>query len=201
MLLNFIEKDNPEIYALEIMKHIKNASDNLSDTIKHLSEVVQINMNTGQKTISVLLKPIIDYNIDSLSDKAIKEGVKFINEIPSDIEVTGIPAYLQSIAMNFLSNGIKYSSKERESYIKISAEVTKDFVVLIFNDNGLGIDLTKHKEKLFGMYKTFHYHKESRGLGLFITKNQIEAMGGHVEVESEVNIGTTFKIFLKHEKN
>lgn len=201
MLLNFMEEENPGIYALELMQHIKNASDNLFETIKHLTEVVQINMQTEQNTPSILLKPIIDNNISSLLASSQNEGVEFINEIPSDIEVIAIPAYLQSIAMNFLSNGIKYSSKERESYVKISVEVTKDFVILIFNDNGLGIDLTRHKEKLFGMYKTFHQHKDSRGLGLFITKNQIEAMGGHIEVESEVNVGTTFKIFLKYEKN
>ena len=201
MLLNFMAEENPDLYALELMQHIKNASDNLFETIKHLTEVVQINMQTEQNTPSILLKPIIDNNISSLLALAKNEEVKFINEIQADVEVAGIPAYLQSIVMNFLSNAIKYSSKERESYVKISVEVTKDFVILIFNDNGLGIDLTKHKEKLFGMYKTFHEHKDSRGLGLFITKNQIESMGGHVEVESEVNVGTTFKIFLKYEKN
>ncbi len=201
MLLNFIKEENPEIYALELVQHIKKASDNLFETIMHLTDVVQINMLKKQNTVSIVLKPIIDNNISSLLAMAKNEGVKIINEIPIDIEVIGIPAYLQSIAMNFLSNGIKYSSKERESYVKISVEVKKDFVILIFNDNGLGIDLLKNKEKLFGIYKTFHHHKDSRGVGLFITKNQIEAIGGHVEVESEVNVGSTFKIYLKHEKN
>ena len=72
------------------------------------------------------------------------------------------------------------------------------FVMLEIQDNGLGIDLEKYGHKLFGMYKTFHRHKEARGIGLFITKNQIEAMDGKIEVESTPNIGTTFKIFLKH---
>jgi signal transduction histidine kinase len=183
------------------VQHIKKASDNLFETIMHLTDVVQINMLKKQDTVSIVLKPIIDNNISSLLAFAKNEGVEIINEIPSDIEVIGIPAYLQSIAMNFLSNGIKYSSKERESYVKISVEVKNDFVILMFNDNGLGIDLIKHKEKLFGIYKTFHHHKDSRGVGLFMTKNQIEAIGGHVEVESEVNVGSTFKIYLKHEKN
>jgi signal transduction histidine kinase len=65
---------------------------------------------------------------------------------------------------------------------------------LYIKDNGLGIDLEKHGNRLFGMYKTFHKNANARGLGLFITKNQIEAMNGMVEVESEVNVGTTFKI-------
>ena len=68
-------------------------------------------------------------------------------------------------------------------------------------DNGLGIDLQRHGHKLFGMYNTFHRHKDSRGIGLFITKNQIEAIGARIEVESEVNQGTLFKILFKNEEN
>jgi signal transduction histidine kinase len=70
-------------------------------------------------------------------------------------------------------------------------------VELSFQDNGLGIDLEKYKEQLFGMYQTFHQHNDSRGVGLFITKNQIESMGGNISIESEVNVGTTFTITLK----
>ena len=47
---------------------------------------------------------------------------------------------------------------------------------------------------LFGMYKTFHKHEEARGIGLYITRNQIEAMKGSVSVKSEVGVGTSFKI-------
>ena len=69
-------------------------------------------------------------------------------------------------------------------------------MVLLVKDNGLGLDLNKFKDKLFGMYKTFHNNPNSRGIGLFITKNQIEAMNGKIDVESEVNVGTTFKIYF-----
>ncbi len=71
------------------------------------------------------------------------------------------------------------------------------FTVLQVKDNGLGIDLKKYGDKLFGMYKTFHGNKDARGIGLFICKNQIETMGGKIEVESELDIGTTFKIYIK----
>jgi signal transduction histidine kinase len=71
--------------------------------------------------------------------------------------------------------------------------------VLYISDNGLGLDLKKHKNALFGMYKTFHKHQNSRGIGLFITKNQVEAMGGKIKVYSEVNKGTTFKIYFNEE--
>lgn len=72
--------------------------------------------------------------------------------------------------------------------------------MLYFQDNGLGIDLKIYGDKVFGMYKTFHKHDDARGVGLFITKNQIESMFGKIEIESEVNVGTTFKIYFKNEK-
>ena len=201
MLLDFYKQESPEVYENELFQHIKNASDNLSETIKHLTEVVQINLETKQNSTLVLLRPIVEKNISSLLISAKNAGVLLQNEVPDDIQVFGIPAYLESIVMNFISNGIKYSSKKRNSYVKISVQVTQDFIILIFEDNGLGIDLKKHSKKLFGIYKTFHVHEDSRGVGLFITKNQVESMGGRIEVQSEVNVGTTFKIFLINEKN
>jgi signal transduction histidine kinase len=69
-------------------------------------------------------------------------------------------------------------------------------IILDFRDNGLGINLERHGKKLFGMYKTFHEHEDSKGIGLFITKNQIEAMNGKIEVESTVDEGTLFRITL-----
>jgi hypothetical protein len=85
--------------------------------------------------------------------------------------------------------------------VKLVAKKEGEYIELSIIDNGLGIDLKKHKAKLFGMYKTFHHNKDARGIGLFITKNQIESLGGKIEVESEIDKGTTFKIYLKYEEN
>jgi signal transduction histidine kinase len=68
---------------------------------------------------------------------------------------------------------------------------------LRIKDNGLGIDLEKFGDKLFQMYKTFHYNEDAIGIGLFITKNHIESLGGKVTVDSEVDVGTAFSIYLR----
>jgi len=95
-----------------------------------------------------------------------------------------------------LSNAIKYRSQSRAPRIRIKVSATKQYRVISFEDNGRGLDLEKHGGSLFGMYKTFHGNEDARGVGLFITKNQIEAMGGSIEVESEPEKGSVFRVYL-----
>lgn len=201
MLLDLYLQENPEAEKNEMIRHLVTASQNLKETITHLNEVVLINTSVDDNLLSLNLTENVDQAIRNVSALAEEADVKIINEITPEVSVLGLPAYLDSILLNFLTNGIKYSSPERESHIRLSTTQGRKYTILNIEDNGLGIDLKKYKSKLFGMYKTFHTHKDARGIGLFITKNQIEAIGGKIEVESEVNVGTTFKIYLKHEKN
>lgn len=196
-LIELIASDFPDFSQTDFFEYLKKSSDNLTETIKHLTEVVQINLTSKEKLENVSLKTVIDNNISSLITQAKRQNITITNEVDPNISVTVIPAYLDSIVMNFITNAIKYNSQERKSYLKIQTKKTKKHVILKFIDNGLGIDLKKNGNHLFGMYKTFHNHSDSRGIGLFITKNQIESMNGKIEVESEVNIGTTFKIYFR----
>jgi len=103
--------------------------------------------------------------------------------------------------LNLISNAIKYKSPERTPEIVIKSDYIDGETILTVQDNGLGIDLTRHAKNLFGLRKTFHRHAEAKGLGLFITKTQIEAMGGEIRAESAVDVGTTFTIIFnkKHQ--
>ncbi len=97
---------------------------------------------------------------------------------------------------NLLSNSIKYSSPERSPLIHIKSKYVEDKIHLTFSDNGLGIDLKKYGSKIFGLNKIFHKHPNAKGVGLFITKAQIDSMGGQIFVSSEINKGTTFTIIF-----
>ena len=104
---------------------------------------------------------------------------------------------MDSILLNLITNAIKYKHENRDPIIELKTRLDfkdNDRVILEIKDNGSGIDLDKFGDKLFGMYKTFHYNKDARGIGLFITKNQIESLNGEISVESEPEIGTTFTI-------
>jgi len=118
-----------------------------------------------------------------------------INNIPEELMIDAIPVYLESILFNLISNAVKYADPDKESSIELNGGFTKEgWGWFSVTDNGLGIDLDKYGDKLFGMYKTFHDHEDSRGVGLFLIRNQIDTMDGNIHVESEPGKGSTFRV-------
>lgn len=201
ILIDLLVQENPELAGNELVENLQLSAANLKETIVHLNEVVAINTTVSQNLKQLNLHQQVQSAIQNISAIAFEQNVRIENNVDKHLSVLGVEAYLDSIIMNFITNGIKYKSMKEEAYIKISSVTENGYVVLKFEDNGLGMDLKLVKHKLFGMYKTFHTHKDSRGIGLFITKNQVEALGGKIDVESTVGIGTTFKVYLKNEKN
>jgi hypothetical protein len=101
---------------------------------------------------------------------------------------------LTSILYNLISNAIKYRSPLRPLLLKIKTRKENGLVTLEVSDNGLGMNLAQFSRSIFGLYKRFHTHTDGKGLGLYLVKLQIESLGGNVEVASELDIGTTFKV-------
>jgi sensor histidine kinase regulating citrate/malate metabolism len=89
---------------------------------------------------------------------------------------------------------MKYKSPDRDPVIKVRSEIQNGEILLHISDNGLGIDLERHGNKIFGMYQMFHKHPDAKGIGLFITKAQIENLGGTITVTSDGINGSTFTV-------
>ncbi|RVT73354.1 PAS domain S-box protein [Flavobacterium sufflavum] len=195
-IVDLITTSDSEEEKEEMIQLLKSVSDSLNETMLNLNEVVNIQTNVGLITENLNLKQYIDNTIAILSDQIELKGVHVISSVENDIEVNYNPAYLQSILYNLISNAIRYSHLERNPTISIDFFTEKNKKILQVSDNGIGIDLKRNGHKIFGMYKKFSNHKESKGIGLFITKNQIDAMGGNITVESEPNQGTTFKVYI-----
>jgi PAS domain S-box-containing protein len=198
MVLNLL-KEAEEDEKEEMMKHLEAISDGLSITISHLKELVEIQFEVKTDRQKLNLRHYLKNILTILHNEITKHGVTIEINIPLDVTVNYNPAYLESVLLNFTTNAIKYSNPDTKPMLVYDFEILNGQKVLSITDNGLGIDLKKHNNSLFGMYKTFHKHQNARGIGLFITKNQVEAMGGRIEVFSEVNKGTTFKIFFNEE--
>ena len=201
MLLDLMYSEIPEATNNEYVPLILEAVHQLSETIDNLNQVSTINDNKEQDLQRCNLLDFTNKAISNFSAE-IKETNAIINiNIEQDIYVLAIPAYLDSLLFNFISNALKYKQDHIPPEITLSAEQSDKFIKIEIEDNGLGINLDLHKDKIFGLYKTFHNHKEAKGLGLYITKNQIESMHGKVKVKSKINKGTIFSIYLKYETN
>ncbi|MBC6999547.1 PAS domain-containing protein [Cytophaga sp. FL35] len=199
MLLEFLVDEKDEEEKQNIIGMLTNASNNLMETLENLNEVVAINTNVGLEKKPIVLREKIEVVEQNLSAFLQGHNATIINNVPLDAIIKVVPAYIESILMNFITNAVKYSDPKRPPLVKLSCRKTAGATILSIEDNGLGIDLKKYGDKLFGMYKTFHNHKDSRGIGLYITKNQIESMNGRVVVCSEVGTGTTFNIYFNEE--
>lgn len=193
LLLNFLNDEKGLTQRNKFMTMLFSASDNLSETIKGLREIVAVKSNVNNEKKSLCLNDsifIVEQNVAGLLKQT---NGKIINEIPDDVTIKAMPAYLNSILTNCITNSIKYRSEDKTPIIILSAEEDENYTILSIEDNGLGIDLEKYGDQLFGLYKTFHRNKDSRGIGLYITKNQMEAMKGKITVESNPGQGSIFR--------
>ncbi|MFV8355039.1 PAS domain S-box protein [Flavobacterium sp. XS1P32] len=196
MVVDVIENTDDIDEKLSYFELFREGTEKLSESIEYLNEIITIQQKTNVEKTKIHLKSEIEKTRMALS-LAIKESkITITNTIPEGVIVKAIPAYLDSIFLNLFTNAIKYKSPKRNATLNICYEKIDGYSVINFRDNGLGLDLKKNGHKIFGMYKTFHGNADAKGIGLFITKNQLEAMNGKIAMESEVGHGSNFKIYL-----
>lgn len=197
MLLDLIDSEESNLIKEEYRSHLRTVSNDLNDTITHISQIINI-----QNNIDIIKEPLdlnfyLEKNYKIINSYSLEKKATIINKVPKDSMVNFNPAYLESVLLNLSTNAIKYAHPERFPIITFEFLIEENQKkVLTINDNGLGIDLDKYGDMLFGMYKTFHKHENANGIGLYITKNQIESMNGQISVESKLGEGTTFKIIF-----
>ncbi|MFV8226329.1 PAS domain S-box protein [Christiangramia aquimixticola] len=196
-ILDLYDSEDSEEEKNNFIGLLKKVSKNLDQSLRDLNEVVSINTNMDLKVEPISVNSVLGQTLEMLSLQINARNAEVITEVPDGMIVHFNSAYIESVLLNFITNALRYSHEERDSVIWIKGYKEENHWVLEIKDNGIGIDLKRHGDKLFGLYKTFSGRKDARGVGLFITKNQINAMGGDVEVESEVGIGTTFKVIFK----
>ncbi|MFV8364674.1 PAS domain S-box protein [Flavobacterium sp. ZT3P35] len=196
-IMGLLESSESEEEKNEMIQLLKSVSNSLSETMIHLNEVITIRTNIGLVSEPLNLNYYLETAQIVLSEQVNAKEVSFVTSMPENVIINYNPAYLESILYNIISNSIRYSHPDRKPIIHIQWIIDSENKILQISDNGVGIDLVKNADKIFGMYKTFGNHIDSKGIGLFITKNQIDAMGGNITVESEPNVGTTFKIYIQ----
>ncbi len=191
MITEMVELETEIKAKLEWIDLIKNVSSSLSETVNNLSSLVSLNTEIKQH---LSFTEIFNNISKSLTYKLMNENVQIITDFSQCNHINYVPAYLESIMLNLITNAIKYKHPERNALIELRSSMENEKACLQVKDNGLGIDLDAYGNRLFKMNQTFHQNADARGIGLYITKNQIESLGGTIEVASVVNEGTTFTI-------
>ena len=176
-------------------------SEALSSDVKRLENVI-VDLNTILQTKREIneLKETVNltqlvHNIKlSINDLIQKRGVHIKTDFTQIEEIHIIKSYIYSIFYNLISNSIKYRRSDCDAIIEIKSYIIDDKLSLKFTDNGRGIDLESKGDQIFGLYKRFHSDTEGKGMGLYMVKTQLEALGGKISAVSEVNIGSTFTL-------
>lgn len=135
-------------------------------------------------------------NLYSYSDKETVFNININQEVPFYNDAFRIEVILG----NLINNAIKYQkTTEPNKYVNIEITVDKQNAEISISDNGIGI-LNEHLEKIFNQFFKSKNHHGS-GLGLFIVKEALTRINGKIEVNSDLAVGTTFKITIPNGKS
>ena len=193
-LISMVDENSKLEDYKNIFEMLKKVSINLNETLNHLLEILSIKKNKIIEKEMIILDEIFIKTTETLQGEILISEAEIESDFNTAPQIEFPRIYIESIFHNLISNALKYRSPERKPKITVRTEVKDNQILLSVKDNGLGIDLVKHGGKMFGMHKVFHKHPDANGIGLFMTKAQIESLGGKISVKSEVNSGTTFTV-------
>lgn len=194
MLLNFLTQEKDEKEKDKITEMLLEASEGLTEALANLNQVLSVKDKVSLKRTKINLGNQVS-RVKRILGNFLKTNAATVKDlVPKNFEVQGVQEYIENILINFITNSVKYQHPDRSPVIIIEVEKNNGVSLVHVRDNGIGIDLSRHKKKLFGMYKTFHNNLDARGIGLYICKNQAEAMDCDIYVESELNVGSTFTL-------
>jgi len=201
-LLNFFEEAHNPDEKTEYLRLLKESGANALNTLHELNEVLKIKQNRKIEKQELQFRQVLA-TVKGMLSATINEVGASIQENFVEAPVIHYPKiYLESILLNLLSNALKYVVPGRAPLIQFKSYLSNNQLILEASDNGLGINLERYGHQVFKLRKTFHRHPESRGIGLFMIKNQIEAMGGEITLASQELQGTTFFInFNKYQSD
>jgi signal transduction histidine kinase len=177
----------------------------LNETVRSIDRIL-IELNELLMVKDALNVTLESIHLRELVDSVVKTLEADFQTVHADIEIdfsnkediTAYKPYLISIFQNLLSNAYKFRSVDRRLKVKIESAVDSNGETIItFSDNGIGIDMERNRERVFRLYSRFHRHVQGTGMGLYLIKEQLKAMGGEIEIESAVDVGTKFIMHFK----
>ena len=189
-----------------LLKLIENASEEekekyislFSTRIERLDIVIKnilshsLNLNTELKIEMIDLPQVIDESIIKVLDAKGKQKINFSRDIDEVVFCSDFER-IKEVITGLLSNAISFTKPKQDVNIKIIVREKNDHVHIHISDNGIGI-MDELKPKIFKMFIRGDHEKSGSGIGLYIIRNIVKKLGGEINFESRINVGSTFSI-------
>lgn len=177
-----------------MMQGLVSSAKKLDEVITDLNQILQVKRDVRENKEIIKFTEIVKDVELTIGEWIKKEEVKISTDFSEVNEMLTLKSYMNSIFYNLISNSVKYRRLGIPAIIEIKSSIKNGNIQLTFKDNGMGIDLEKKGDQVFGLYKRFHTFVEGRGMGLYMVKTQVETLGGKIGLNSKVNEGTEFII-------
>ncbi|MGY4385321.1 PAS domain S-box-containing protein [Pedobacter sp. UYP24] len=201
-LANELNQENlSENDIADLSRHLISSAGKLDSVIVDLNNIFHLKRDISEGKENVGLSAIVLDILKGILTPAERALLTVDLDVAAWDSIWTTKSYFYSIFYNLISNSLKYCRTEIPVVIKVKTIKTEKTMIVTFEDNCLGIDLLKHGDDLFGLYKRFHQHVDGKGMGLFMVKTQIDTLGGKISATSEVNVGTTFKMQFNIEES
>lgn len=197
LIYDILKNENKLTSELDaILDMMKQSSDKFNKTIRSLTDVSRIQRNINEDVSELHLGDILK-EVKSDLAKMIDETDALIKEsIQSCSKIQFSRSNIKTIIYHLLLNSLQFRDPGRKLSVEISCEETQEYFLLKFADNGVGIK-KENQEKIFQLFRRYNTTGQGTGTGLYIVRRIVEDNGGKIEVESEENKGSNFKIYLK----
>ncbi len=179
----------------KLIELVHEGSNSLIDSLSTLMEITEIKLNKeipyNECDISSIINDITTQLLSTIYEKSA------VIKLNLQVESIYYPkAYLENILYNLISNSLKYARPDVAPEITISVIQANNTIQISVKDNGLGINLERYGDRVFKLNQIFHHGFDSKGVGLYITKTQVESLGGKIEVRSKEMEGCEFVVTI-----
>ena len=178
----------------EAIANIVSSNDNMLEMLNTLLKTHQYEL--GQKTLSFIrvdLNKLTSELIAELEPLSREKGIKLQHDSVLNLpQVKGDRLELRRVVTNLIGNAIKFTD---EGGVEVNLTKDEDRVIVEVSDTGIGIS-SEDQQAVFQRYHQGNHRRAGKGLGLYLCQQIINAHGGELTVQSELDKGTTFRFFL-----
>ncbi|MFY7786568.1 MAG: PAS domain-containing protein, partial [Thermoflexibacteraceae bacterium] len=199
-LVNLLTYSNtPDYEQKELLTMLNTAAQRLDEVVKDLNYILSETQIVEENKETVHFDIEVNSIMLQLQPQIKKCGAEIHYDFQQAPTIMASKAFIHNVLLNVITNSLKFRRANIITQIAISTNIVDNYICLKIIDNGTGIDLATQGENVFKLYKRFHPNIEGKGIGLYILKTQVEIQGGKVEIESEVDVGTTLNIYFLKE--